>query len=232
MNLKKYTDKFRINVNNIVEIGARDCEETLLLNQMFPKSQITTFECNPVMIPVCEEKVKGFSNIKLIKKAVSDIVGELDFHLLDTQDKGSSSLLVHKTIPHTTVKVPVTTLDAELDFTPDILWLDTQGSELNIFKGAADKLKDVSLIYTEVYFRTSYENQPTYKEIKKYLNSKNFKVAGFSKSWVHFSDAVFVNKKYNPITPQFIVEIKFLIIDAYVHKFKKLFRLIKNKLFI
>jgi hypothetical protein len=109
-----------------------------------------------------------------------------------------------------------------------LLWLDTQGSELNIFKGATNFLKDISLIYSEVYFTPAYKDQPSYKDIKKYLNANGFFVVGFSDSWGNFSDAIFVNKKFKPAIPQFFVEINHFFIKSTLFKINRLLSLLKK----
>lgn len=56
------------NTATIIEIGARDCEETLMLNELFKPTRLFTFECNPATLVKCREKIKPFSNIILTEK--------------------------------------------------------------------------------------------------------------------------------------------------------------------
>jgi hypothetical protein len=56
----------------------------------------------------------------------------------------------------------------------DMIKIDVQGGELDVFRGAAGKLDDVLLIWTEVEFIPLYENQPLFAEVDQYLREKGF----------------------------------------------------------
>ena len=61
---------------------------------------------------------------------------------------------------------------------PDFLSLDTQGSELEILKGAKIAIQNtVVAIATEVSFTQIYERQPLFGEITEYLNEIGFDLA-------------------------------------------------------
>lgn len=197
----------------IVELGARDCNETLALHQTYPTAKILSFECNPDKLPECRNRVKNIPQITLVEKAVSDKSGEISFYQIDTEktetqwadgNPGASSLLkasnnypLEKYIQKE-VKVDCTTLAEELPRhnikNVDVLWMDIQGSELNALKGLGDLLNNVAVIHTEVEFMAIYQNQPLFWDIKKYLNSRGFYVATFTSFDRNYSgDALFVN---------------------------------------
>lgn len=56
----------------ILEVGARDCTETLDFHSAYPDAAIFAFECNPATLPLCRRAVEGKSKIHLIEKAVTD----------------------------------------------------------------------------------------------------------------------------------------------------------------
>lgn len=60
----------------------------------------------------------------------------------------------------------------------DYLKLDTQGTELEILKGAENSLKEkkIGVIKTEFAFISLYQNQPTFTQIDQYLNSHGYKL--------------------------------------------------------
>lgn len=78
------------------------------------------------------------------------------------------------------IKVRVNTLDnyAKLHGIQhiDILKMDVQGGELNVLKGAINLLinEQIDIIYTEIWFNKSYENQPLYENIAIFLQNYNF----------------------------------------------------------
>lgn len=56
----------------------------------------------------------------------------------------------------------------------DFIKIDTQGSELEILKGAENTLKDVVGLEVEVEFVELYKNQPLFSEVNDYLLLKRF----------------------------------------------------------
>ena len=86
------------------------------------------------------------------------------------------------------------------DLSIDLLKIDTQGSELDVLKGAGDLLNNTSYIECEVEFVPLYKDQPLFQDIEDYLKSYNFKLAKFIRKvkWasdtVVFGDALFEKK--------------------------------------
>lgn len=87
---------------------------------------------------------------------------------------------------------------------PDIIKLDTQGSELHILEGASQALAHASLVEVEVEFTEIYEGQPLFHDVSKYMyehgfdllylnrvfqNRKNYN--GEARGQVIFGDALF-----------------------------------------
>jgi FkbM family methyltransferase len=56
-----------------------------------------------------------------------------------------------------------------------LLWVDVQGGELDVFRGAEQTLKDVKVILTEVGVKSYYEGQSLKPEIDEYLISQGFR---------------------------------------------------------
>jgi FkbM family methyltransferase len=78
-----------------------------------------------------------------------------------------------------TDKVPVERLDtlAEADgIHPDILKVDTQGSELLVLKGAEQSLASVLVAEIEVSFFRRYVGQPIFAEIEAWMNERGFEL--------------------------------------------------------
>lgn len=64
---------------------------------------------------------------------------------------------------------------------PIFLSLDTQGSELNIPKGAKETVNDAVAVLVEIEFLPIYENRPLFVEISEYLNLVGFTCLDISK---------------------------------------------------
>ncbi len=54
----------------------------------------------------------------------------------------------------------------------DMIKIDIQGAELDVFRGCQNTLKATSFIVSEVEFAEIYENQPLFSDVDKFLRSK------------------------------------------------------------
>jgi FkbM family methyltransferase len=78
-----------------------------------------------------------------------------------------------------TETVPVDRLDnlAQADgFKPNVLKIDTQGSELLVLKGAEESLKSVLLAEVEVSFFQRYAGQPLFADIQAWMTDRGFEL--------------------------------------------------------
>lgn len=206
------------NVRTIVELGARDCRETLDLHRTYPNARIYTFECNPQTLPQCRAAVAGKAAITLVEKAATDKVGPVTFFAIDPDrtrsgasdgNPGASSLLQAsgKFELETYVQKPLTVDATTLaDFlrerripSVELLWMDIQGAELMALQGAGERLKDIALIHTEVEFLEIYTGQPLFPALRQWLESHGFAFLGFTIYARHSADAVFANKRLVPL---------------------------------
>jgi FkbM family methyltransferase len=83
-------------------------------------------------------------------------------------DRGPFSIAKEEAIK--TVKLD----DVMGQYQPDYIKLDTQGSELDILRGAQETLKDVLVIQTEVEFIPIYKHQPLFGDIQIFLQQQGF----------------------------------------------------------
>lgn len=56
----------------------------------------------------------------------------------------------------------------------DLIKIDVQGAELDVFHGAGAKLDQALVIWSEVEFLPLYENQPLFSDVEAYLRSRGF----------------------------------------------------------
>ena len=59
---------------------------------------------------------------------------------------------------------------------PDLLKLDTQGSELDILRGSSRTLTETSLVEVEVEFYPMYKGQPLFADVDALLRSSSFEL--------------------------------------------------------
>lgn len=79
-----------------------------------------------------------------------------------------------------TETVPLRRLDALLDGCdgPMLLKVDVQGAELEVLKGAGDRLRDVSVILVEAPFEYAYDGASSFDDIYAFLTSQGFSYEG------------------------------------------------------
>lgn len=205
-------------VNGIVEIGARDCAETLEFAAAFPQARIVAFECNPATLPACRAAVAGRDRIALVEKAVSNQVWTVRFYPTDPErtvtkhaggNPGASSLFraredyPHETYVQSEIEVEATTLTAspEVANLPsiDLLWMDIQGAELLALEGLGGRITEVGLMHLEVEFKPIYHGQPLFEDVDRFLRARGFRLLGFTSYSRYSGDAVYAATHRLPI---------------------------------
>ena len=149
--LEKYLEDHSINtaeVKNIVEIGARDCVESLKFTELFPNAHVTAFECNPRLIELCEFNALTSDRITVVGKMVTDKPEITTFYMPDNEPgMGSMKECV---LPGSSTTVETVRMDDYLgDEVIDLLWIDVQGAEVDILNSFGKKLGNVKTIYVE-----------------------------------------------------------------------------------
>ena len=184
--LEKYIKDYSVDtakVKNIVEIGAKDCVESLTFAAMFPNSHITAFECNPDLISLCRFNSGMSDRITVVDKMVTDKPENTTFYIPDGEPgMGSMKECLLSGSP---VSVETVRMDDYLgDEDVDLLWVDVQGAELDVLNSFGSKLKNVSTIYCEMnllpmrYYDSSSPSEITdklmdFKIDETHLISKN-----------------------------------------------------------
>jgi 2-O-methyltransferase len=204
------------NVNTILDIGSWHLEQSLEFNRIFPNSKIYAFEPVPTSYELCLRKKTD--NISVFNLALSDQTGDLPFYEVDINSSshpnvGASSLLKFKdglngsffnqVWNQKEITVKSMTLDDwsnknNID-SIDIIWIDVQGAELDVFKGGSEILKNTKVIFTEVGLKPYYEGHSLQSDIDSYLTSlgfieikESFELNGFD----YEANTIYVNQKY------------------------------------
>ncbi|MFM1855557.1 MAG: hypothetical protein RLZ83_866 [Pseudomonadota bacterium] len=76
----------------------------------------------------------------------------------------------------------------------DLLYMDTQGSELQVLRGAVETLKDTSYVITEVTRNELYQGAPTLGELTQFLNGHDFALNNVNFNRYHHADALFIKR--------------------------------------
>lgn len=175
----------------ITEVGAYTANHTLKFIEYFPDATIFSFEPVPEIYQLLKNNTKNYKNINTYNIAVSDCDGFAPLYIAKNQKKptkisSASSLLQPKNrlnfspiIYEKEIIVETTTLNTwyttnTIQKNIDLLWIDAQGNEYQILKGAQDMLRKISYIHTEVHFNQAYQGQKDYEEVIFFLEQHNF----------------------------------------------------------
>lgn len=204
-------------VRTIFELGARDCNNTEIFFYTYKKAEIFAFECNSNTLKICRQKIaKLKKRATLVEKAVTNKNGMLFFYPTDQNksektnwqdgNPGASSIFkiigknLDEKIVQNKITVPSIKLSSYMKFKKiksiDLLFMDIQGAELLALEGLEETIEKVKIIHTEVSFLEIYEKQPLFKDIKKFLDEKDFSLYDISCFTGPFADMIFLNNKY------------------------------------
>ncbi len=178
--LEEYISKTNANhFKTIVEIGARDCQESLAFTKLFPNAHVYSFECNPRLLDLCRFNAAKSDRITLIEKCVTDNPDNHTFYLKRPYhhyiDEGVASLC-EPWFDYETIQVDTIRMDQFLqDITVDLLWIDVQGAECQVLNSFGAKLNQVDLIYCEVDVKQRYMTYSNEYNVIKQLSNFTLK---------------------------------------------------------
>jgi FkbM family methyltransferase len=136
--------------------------------------------------------------------ALGNINGDVDMFVEDVNNGGSSSVLEPKKhLEHypwiefkRKINVPIKRVD-DLDLAKcNFINIDVQGYELEVFKGAAEYLKNVDYVMSEVNLAELYKGCPLVEDIDNFLAGYGFeRVESYWNNQQEWGDAFYIKKK-------------------------------------
>jgi FkbM family methyltransferase len=148
----EYRPADAIPAETIVDLGASVGLATLRLLSSHPNARVVAVEADPVLIPRLRENVSGLP-VTVVHAAIAAGAGERRFYRSDMDSWGNS--LENTSSRQTPVTVPTVSLTELLDGHDidevDLLKLDVEGAEWEIFDGPVDPR--VAAIVGEVHGR-------------------------------------------------------------------------------
>lgn len=179
-------------IETICDIGSWHLGQSIEFLELFPDSKVYAFEANPENYENCvniHNRLSGFfkQNLKVYNCALNDLPGKIKFYPVIDTNLGASSKykfmrglngsFFNQEWNQKEIEVDANTLDLwrqenNIDKI-DIIWIDVQGAELDVFEGAKETLRDVKCIFTEVGLKPYYEGQSLKEQIDFFLTEKN-----------------------------------------------------------
>jgi FkbM family methyltransferase len=193
----------------IFDIGANVGQSVKMLKAAFPNSVIHSFEPGRETFARLRKDTAQEKNVFAWNCAVGSTMGEQLFQENSESDM-SSFLELSKAgwgeVKHRQ-KVAVATVDRFLADHAigriDILKSDTQGYELEVFRGAEQAMCEhrIGLIYFEFIFAEIYKNLPPFDEVYRYLIDRDFLLVAIynfhrQNDVASWADVLFVNRDY------------------------------------
>jgi FkbM family methyltransferase len=195
----------------VFDVGANVGQSIRNFRISFRNAQIHSFEPSPSSFKLLKSNAGRFPNVHLWNLALGAAAGQLPL-LENTMSEWTSFLPLSNSSRGSVTQqtqVPITTID---NFCQehginhvDILKSDTQGYELEVFKGAQQMFSKsaVRLVYCELIFSDLYKNMPSFGQVYDYLTSRGFLLVSFysiayEKRLASWTDGLFVHKSYLP----------------------------------
>jgi FkbM family methyltransferase len=211
--------KYGLKITGFIQAGAHYGEELEDFRKMLAPENadnIYLFEPLPSAVEILKSRM---INGELCYQCALGAKGDtLEMHV-DIKNEGQSSSLLKPALhlqqyPDITFPkvetVQVITLDS-FD-TPKVcnaLWMDVQGYELEVLKGAVETLKHIDYVYTEVNVDEVYENCARLYEIDEFLTGYGFTRVELDLYGQTWGDAFYIKNRLLPERKISIVPIEF-----------------------
>ncbi len=205
----------------LVDVGAFRGDFSLLISKHNSIMKSILFEPNPVNLGQLHALFSDSDNFDIIPHAVSShSASESIFNINDDPTTGSLLPYIKSTSPVATFNVNTITLDEwyhkhSLGEKISLIKIDTQGSDLEVLKGAEGLLSSQHpMLVVELIWIKLYMHQAHPVDIFTYLHSNGYSLAGFfnehltSDNRLAFSDAVFIHDGGASPLPDFDFHIK------------------------
>lgn len=183
----------RLRINCVLDVGGHYGEYGALLRGSGYSGRIVTFEPSAANLPLLTERSRGDSDWRVMPFAVGSVPGRAELHVADATQLSSMrkaseygrQQFGNKIDTRTVEEVEVRTLDGMFDEciegieVPRVyLKMDTQGFDLEVLRGATERIEEVAALQSEVAVTPIYEEMPSYLEFIAYLNSLGFALSG------------------------------------------------------
>jgi len=205
---------YGVPVNNVLDLGSRDLEQSIEFTKAFPSAKIHAFECNPKSATLCRSKLASHPMISLYETCVFDYDGMINFHPINAEktvttwrdgNPGASSVFianglydhiekyVQDEVPVKCTRIDTWARNQGVD-TIDVIWADLQGAEFQAFKGLGGLLKGVKAIHTELEMNPMYSGQSLFSDVDPFLHDNGFIRISGDTSVQYGTDFIYINR--------------------------------------
>jgi FkbM family methyltransferase len=195
----------------VFDVGANVGQTVQAFRKAFREPQIYSFEPSPTTFALLRMNTATIPDVHVWNRALGSSGGQMTLQENDRPEM--TSFLPLSTFGWGSVikqtRIEVDTVD---DFCReqhidriDILKSDTQGYDLEVFKGAERMFQEnrIGFVFSEVIFNDMYKNLPPMSQIYDFLISRNFLLVSFyelayQERLASWTDALFVQRSCVP----------------------------------
>lgn len=197
--------RYQIEPKVIFDLGAFDGGQTLELSSAWPQAKVYAFECVPENIAVCDKALCGNNRITLIPAAVGRKSGLFKFLQSTSKNKECGSFLqptgkYPDPMPTREIMVPTFALEDAIKFlaaTPDIIWMDIQGLELDALMSLESYIATLKAFWAEVTYQRLYIDQVLADQFDHQVRLMGFAKVGEAIAYANwFGDACYIRKEF------------------------------------
>ncbi len=194
----------------LFDVGANYGQTINEFTGVFNDYEIHSFEPSPAVFEVLKNKTFHRRNIWIWNYGIGSSIGNLLLNE-NTNQNMSSFLEIGEDgwgfVKHKT-SVPVTTIDKFCEERNikniDVLKIDTQGFELEVFKGAKISMQEnrIGLLYFEITFIDMYKDLPSFGELFDFATNNGFELITiypikYKNNIAAWTDVLLKNKYYD-----------------------------------
>lgn len=154
----------------IIDCGANIGMSVIYMKQQYPEAEIIAFEPDEKNFELLTKNIMsfGYSNVKLLKKAVWNSNTDLYF-----SNESSMGSRIEKETSASTIEVSAVRLKDFIDRRIDFLKIDIEGAESTVLRDIAEKLHLVKNMFLE--YHGTFQQNNELVEIVNILNQAEFK---------------------------------------------------------
>ena len=208
----------------IFDIGACNGWEGVNFAKVFSDARVYSFEPSVANHVRCADTYSKqipdvVNRITLVKAALTDATGLIEFYAIDEEQAGQGGNVNHgmgsileivdpRILPweYSIQKKEMVSgyslddwCEQNLIQSVDALWVDVQGAELHVFKGAEKQLANVQAIMTEAGLEAYYHGHTMKTDIDQFLSSLGFRELTEARQY-HAQglevNAIYVNQRF------------------------------------
>ena len=190
----------------IFDVGANEGQTANAFHRDFPEATLHSFEPSPGTFQILKKNTSHLSQVTCWNVALGNEQGSSLFFehthsdmssFLPLGEQGWGEMKGQTLVEVTTVDQFC--LDHKISHI-DVLKSDTQGFDLEVFKGAQNMLRNgaIAMVYFEVNFSELYKGAPSHDKLFDYLSQYGYKLESLYKVYhmkgAIWTDALFVHE--------------------------------------